>query len=70
MSLFETEDEWKPDWFENEVNNYANKIERDIEDRENSGFSNRPDQDWQNFKQDRKDKNELEWERKNRHLYQ
>jgi len=69
MSLFETEDEREEDWFENEVNNYANKVERDIEDRENSGFANRSDQEWMNYKQDRKDKNELEWEKKNRHLY-
>jgi hypothetical protein len=66
MPLFETEDELEPDWFENGVDEYAHKIANDNEDRERSGFINKTDEAWLDFKEVRSVKNEMEWERKNR----
>lgn len=54
MPLFETEDEWEENWFDNAVDKLENQVETDRINREKSGFTSKSDQEWAAEKKARK----------------
>ena len=53
MSLYETEEEFPETWFEDMVDQHQDRHEKDEEDREESGYADKTDEEWWEYKEER-----------------
>ncbi|MFP3040572.1 hypothetical protein LQZ19_02010 [Treponema primitia] len=50
MQFFETEDELPDGWYEDCIDEYVAKYYKEQQDREKAGYSEKPDKEWANYK--------------------